>query len=302
MKKTSQQMIETLNCKLQEYEQTTRVIELGSTYIVLDNGCKLEHNERLKFIRRIFNKKTNLWVKNIDSILSGDITVQAIKSKLASNGGFAVQKQHKDKIKQNLNTGLPWNKGLTNLPGRPLSDESKLKISIANSGDKNGMFGVKMSDEKKKEKSELMKQLILNGKFTPNSNNRNTHWTSEFDGKKYRSSWEALYQYINPIAKYETLRIEYELNDIIQIYIVDFIDEVNRVLVEVKPKQLCSGDKFEAKMKALTNWANENLYTILMVDKDWILSQSIYIDYSRFDLQTAQKIRKLYEIDKKNRD
>ena len=302
MKKTSQQMIETLNCKLQEYEQTTRVIELGSTYIVLDNGCKLEHNERLKFIRRIFNKKTNLWVKNIDSILSGDITVQAIKSKLASNGGFAVQKQHKDKIKQNLNTGLPWNKGLTNLPGRPLSDESKLKISIANSGDKNGMFGVKMSDEKKKEKSELMKQLILNGKFTPNSNNRNTHWTSEFDGKKYRSSWEALYQYINPIAKYETLRIEYELNDIIQIYIVDFIDEVNRVLVEVKPKQLCSGDKFEAKMKALTNWANENLYTILMVDKDWILSQSIYIDYSRFDLQTSQKIRKLYEIDKKNRD
>lgn len=302
MKKTSQQMIETLNCKLQEYEQKTRVIELGSTYIMLENGCKLEHNERLKFIRRICNKKTNLWVKNIDSILSGDITVQEIKSKLSSNGGFAVQKQHKDKIKQNLNTGTPWNKGLTNLPGRPLSDASKLKISIANSGDKNGMFGVKMTDEKKKEKSELMKQLILNGKFTPNSNNRNTHWTSEFDGKKYRSSWEALYQYINPIAKYETLRIEYELNDIIQIYIVDFIDEVNRVLVEVKPKRLCSGDKFEAKMKALTNWANQNSYTILMVDEDWILSQSIYIDYSRFDLQTSQKIRKLYEINKKNRD
>jgi very-short-patch-repair endonuclease len=302
MKKTSQQMIETINCILQEYEQKTRVVEWRSTYIVLENGSRLEHNERLKFTRRILNKKTNLWVKNIDSILSGDITDHEIKSKLTSNGGFAVQKQHGDKIKQNLNTGSPWNKGLTNLPGKPLSDTSKLKISIANSGIKNGMFGIKMSDEKKKEKSEIMKKMILTGEFTPNSNNRNTHWTSEFDGKKYRSSWEALYQYINPIAKYETLRIEYELNDNIQIYIVDFIDEVNRLLVEVKPKQLCSGDKFEAKMKALTIWANENSYTILMVDEDWIQSQSIYIDYSRFDLQTSQKIRKLYEIDKKNRD
>jgi len=103
MKKTSQQMLEKINYKLQEYEQKTRVVEWWSTYIVLENGCRLEHNERRKFTRRILNKKTNLWVKNIDSILSGDITEHEIKSKLTSNGGFAVQKQHGDKIKQNLN-------------------------------------------------------------------------------------------------------------------------------------------------------------------------------------------------------
>lgn len=300
MKKTPQEMIETINCKLYEHNQMARVVEWGSKHIVLDNGIRLENNKRLRFIRRILNSPTTFWVENIDNLLSGKITESQIRSKTSTNGGIIVHKLHGDKLRQSLRGRKAWNKGLKGLPGRPLTAEAKLKISIANSGDKNGMYGVKKTDEQKKEQSEMMKQLILSGEFTPNTNNRNTHWDAQFDGKQYRSSWEALYQYMNPVAKYETFRIIYELYDNTHVYIVDFIDEVNRIVVEVKPKEMCSGDKFDAKMKALYNWANNNEYSVLLVDRKWLRDQSIQIDYSRFDNKTAEKIRKIYEVDKPN--
>jgi hypothetical protein len=74
-----------------------------------------------------------------------------------------------------------------------------------------------------------MKQKILSGEFTPNSNNRNTHWESTFNNNTYRSSWEALYQYFNQDAEYEKLRIEYNINNTAKIYIVDFVDHVNKI-------------------------------------------------------------------------
>lgn len=86
------------------------------------------------------------------------------------------------------------------------------------------MFGVKLSDADRLKKSVIMKQLILNGKFTPNSNNRNTHWKSTYKGQAFRSSWEALYACLNETAEYETLRISYTLDDREFVYIVDFID------------------------------------------------------------------------------
>jgi len=302
MKKSAQQMIEEINTRLQFYNQTTRVIEWTSGYIILENGIRLESNKRLRFIRRILNAKTTIWVENMDAVLSGIMPESKIRSKLSVFGGIAVHQFHGEKLRQSLKGRKAWNKGLKGLPGRPLTDEAKKKISIANSGEKNGMFGVKKTEEQKKNQSDMMKQKILSGEFTPNTNNRNTHWDARFDGKKYRSSWEALYQYMNPVARYETFRIAYDFCDNTHVYIVDFIDEVNRILVEVKPKEMCTGDKFDAKMNALHTWANDNEYTVLIVDKDWICEQSIPIDYSRFDEQTAEKIRKLYEVSKKNRN
>ena len=303
MNKKSQKMIEKINTKLLEHNQKTKVIEWHPTYIILEDSSKLTNNDRIKFIRRIFNTKTTMWVDNIDNILNGSVTEKQIRSTLSSIGGVAVQRQHGQTIKHNLNTGTPWNKGMkNNYTIGPMPAQVKDKIGKSNSGIKNGMFGVNMSDEQKKERSLMMKRLILAGKFTPNSNNRNTHWSVEFDGKKYRSSWEALYQYINPTAQYEIFRIEYYLNETAKIYIVDFIDTEHKLLIEVKPKELCSGDKFNAKMIAVNNWASIHNYTVLIVDKEWLQAQQLHIDYSRFDLQTSQKIRKLYEINKKNRD
>jgi len=145
-----------------------------------------------------------------------------------------------------------------------------------------------------------MKTKILSGEFTPNSNNRNTHWESEYDGKKYRSSWEALYQCMYPKAEYETLRIEYSINDCHKVYIVDFVDYATKLVAEVKPTELCKGEIFEAKMSALTAWAHQNDFNITIATQEWLLNQGSPSDLSKFDEKTAIKIRKLYETSKKN--
>lgn len=293
---------ELLNTKLVEHNQSIRVIDYSCNTITLSNGETLQGNKFEKFKKRVMNKKTDLWVNNIDKLVNGTITETEIKSELASIGGKSVQKKYGSIIKQNLNTGTSWNAGTKgqNIGTLvPRSQTVKDKISKKNSGTSNGMYGVKMSDDAKKIKSDLMKKKILLGEFTPNSNNRNTHWDSTFNGKKYRSSWEALYQYINQSAEYEKLRIEYTFNGVTKIYIVDFIDHTNKQLIEVKPRELCTGEKFQSKMSALSEWAKTYNYKIIIVDKQWLQNQLLEIDYTKFDVNTAQKIKALYEINKK---
>jgi len=303
MKKTSQQMITRFNTLLETHNQKIRLIEYTRNSVLLSSGILLENDAKRKFCKRIVNNKTNLWITNVDKLLSGEITEQEIKSRLSSIGGKSVQQQYGNLIRKNLNTGVSWNAGTKGQRTGTLSPRTQLvkdKISAKNSADGNGMFGTTMSDADKQMRSDKMKELILQGKFTPNSNNRNTHWDATHDGKKYRSSWEALYQFINPSAEYETLRIKYVIDNTTKIYIVDFIDYINKIVVEVKPRELCVGNKFESKMVALTNWANANSYSILIADAHWLTSQLDNIDYTRFDNSTALKLISLYETNKKN--
>jgi hypothetical protein len=162
------------------------------------------------------------------------------------------------------------------------------------------MYGKKLSNAEKEKKSKIMKQMILDGTFTPNSNNRNTHWESYYKNKRYRSSWDALFQYFYPDALYENLRIEYSINEKCHIYIVDFIDHDNKIVAEVKPKELCQGDTFFAKISTLTEWSTKNGYTAIIVDQEWFLSRSEPKSYNDFDEKTQNRIRKLYEANKKN--
>jgi uncharacterized FlaG/YvyC family protein len=298
MKKTSQQMIDILNTRLIEENQTTRIMQYSSSMITLSNGNVLTESNKRKFCRRLLNPKTNLWAKNTDNLLFGIITEKEIKSKLSSIGGKSVQEKYGNILKQNLNTGTSWNSGTKgqNIGTRaPRTQLVKDKISLKNSGNGNGMYGVKMSKADKQIRSDIMKQKILSGEFTPNSNNRNTHWEALYNGKKYRSSWEALYQYINQDAEYESLRIRYKLNDDEKIYIVDFVDHVSRTVIEVKPRELCVGEKFNAKLQALIKWAKLNNYQTLIVDKEWLKAQNPVINYDHFDQKTATKIKILYE-------
>jgi hypothetical protein len=303
MKKTKNQMMEELNYKLAGFFQLTKIVEYSGKFIKLSSGVTLEGNDKIKFCKRVLTSKTDLWVKNIDKLLSGEITESQIRSSLAAIGGRAVQMKHSNQIRLNLNTGISWNTGtkgqrVGTLGPRPAS--VKKKIGEKNSGTGNGMYGTKMSDSDKQQRSQLMQNLILTGKFTPNSNNRNTHWDSNYDGKSYRSSWEALYQCINPTAEYETLRLEYNLENKTKIYIVDFIDHKNKQVVEVKPKELCVGQEFQEKIATLRNWATINEYTLLVVDKEWLLDHAVIVDYTKFDIKTAKKIKALYAANKKN--
>jgi len=298
MKQSAQQMIDRFNAKMIDHNQLTRVIAYSGNSITLSTGVTLIDNDKDRFCRRLLSTKTILWVSNIDNLLNGSITTNEIKAMLSSIGGNAVQEKYGDIIKQNLNTGTPWNAGtkgqnIGTLSPRPQS--VKDKISKKNSGYSNGMYGIKMSVADKQVRSDIMKKKILNGEFTPNSNNRNTHWDSTFDNKPYRSSWEALYQFINQSAEYETLRIKYNLQGITKVYIVDFVDHQNKIVVEVKPRELCVGEKFNSKIIALHEWAKIAGYTVTIADQDWLRLQNIDIDYSRFDDNTARKIKALYE-------
>lgn len=146
--------------------------------------------------------------------------------------------------------------------------------------------------------STIMRERILNGTFTPNSNNRNTHWQSTYGSKSYRSSWEALYQYFYPMALYENLRIEYSYNNKKLVYIVDFIDHTRKVVCEVKPTELLTDKKTQCKLESLRTWAADNDYTVELFTLNSILSLEEPVDFTLFDEKTAEKIRKIYETTK----
>lgn len=305
MNPRTRRKMDKINQRLKDYKQTTRLVELSSSSLVLNTGQKFCGSYANKFIKRIMNTKVVEWVKNTDLLLSGAVDESEIKRMSSAIGGKACQEKHGEKIKNNLNTGTPWNKGTKgqNIGSLgPRTDEVKRKISLKNKGSNNGRYGYKYSNQEKLKQSRTMKKLILSGRFTPQSNNRNTHWDAYYNGKKYRSSWEALYQYINHNAEYEKLRLEYTYNNISSIYIVDFIDHVNKVAVEVKPLELCVGSKFKAKIQALREWATKNSYEVLIADQYWLKNQLTEVDYGMFDEKTALKIRKLYETSKTHRN
>lgn len=306
MRITNEDMMRKVNEILLSYNQTILVKKWTGKEVEFINGSVIENNDRTKFISRIFNKKTDLWKKHHDEILLNPNTVNVIKSILSKIGGEKCQNIHNEKIKLNLNTGIPWNKGTTGIlsawnKGLTKKDDQRLlKISETRQGERNPCYGKRYSEEEKKLKSEQMKEKILNGKFTPKSNNRNTHWESSFLGKKYRSSWEAWYQYLSPTSEFESLRIQYSINNITKIYIVDFIDRINKIVAEVKPIEMTKNEVFKAKWNALIDWANIHGYETKLITATWLKENTIKIDYSLFDVKTSDKIKKIYEINKEN--
>ena len=210
--------IEILNNKLAQYNQLSRItFYSGNPKTVILNDISYYDNDASAIIRRL--RGDDHWVENFDSMyLLFDIGAEKkIKSMISAKGGKSCQLLHGARIKENLNIGIPWNKHMKGLypysswcKGKTKNDDARLQtLSNNRTGEGNPMFGTTMSVESKNELSKLMKQKILDGTFTPNSNNRNTHWDSYFKGKKFRSSWEAIYYSLHPEALYESLRIPY---------------------------------------------------------------------------------------------
>ena len=170
------------NSILQEYNQTVYAVSMTGKQIVLSNGVILTDLVSVKRCKKRVMSGHPIWKENFDKLYSPNAEVSrvaeiAARSCTSTAGGIGCQKKHSDKIRKNLNTGTPWNKGLKGkYPySHKHTEASKDKISKANSGKNIGMYGKRMSAEERLLKSKLMKERILSGKFTPNSNNRNTH-------------------------------------------------------------------------------------------------------------------------------
>jgi hypothetical protein len=294
--------IEGFNQILKEYNQQLRAETISSREIILSNGLVLNSERDVRLCKKRVMIGNKAWKENFDRLYSinnkeRNAVEKECRSITSKKGGISCQQQHKEKIKSNLNTGTPWNKGMKGkYPySYACSEDTKKKISNANKGENNGMFGKKHSEEERCRISKIMKEKILLGEFTPNSNNKNTHWESFYKNKKYRSSWEALYHYFDSDAEYESLRVPYSFQNKDYIYIIDFVNHKSKTVIEVKPQELVNDNKTQAKISAAKEWCNINGYTFVLADKNYLLSKSMPTTLKDFDSKTQNRIRNLYE-------
>lgn len=127
-----------------------------------------------------------------------------------------------------------------------------------------------------KKQSNTMKKLILTNKFTPKTENRLNHSRLEYKGKKYRSSWEIVFHYLNPNMLYEQIRIPYKLkNGEEHIYISDFYDVSTNTIYEIKPDKIYKdlSDKMEAIESSIKQNTN---YNYVHLGDNW--AKSIHLD------------------------
>jgi hypothetical protein len=170
-------------------------------------------------------------------------------------------------------------------------EQVKIKLSLARRGELNPRH--KCSKERwdilAKRQSKIMKEKIASGEFTPCVTNSwaNSRCKIEIDGfeKKYRSSWDAAFQILNPMCEYEKLRIRYispEDNDWHN-YITDFIDEENKILYEIKPKGLKDTPKNKAKFEAANKWCKQNKFQFMVISNKWFIENAPKINFKAYD-------------------
>lgn len=300
--RSHQQIIDDCNNLLMQFNQRIRIVELKKRFVKLNTGRTLEGNESIVFLRRIENKIHTLYLENFDKIYIDGNTdiIKEIKAVGSRRGGKACQQLHSDKIRSNLNTGIPWNKGTTGLMPSPWqagqskhTDPRLKKLSEDRSGKGNPMYGHRYSDEDKQAKSEYMKQRILNGTFTPNTNNRRTHYDIIFNGVKYRSSWELVYHISNPDDQYERLRIPYTFKNKDYIYIVDFINYAKMTVTEVRPLEMCNDDRTIAKISALKEWCKLNQFSFCLYTQTEVKQALLSIDMAILPDSAVRKLKGL---------
>ena len=277
MRRTMLDIQHEINRKLGQYNQAYTITEYNRNAIRFNNGviftADILYRYRLLFVKG----KTDNYFKYHDSILEAESPITFIEDIIKTEvtnaqrqGGKNCQHIHGDKIKENLNTGTPWNIGLTLPPSwnKGLTkdmNESVMKISQAKMGNANPCYGKVYTQEEKDHRSSIMKQKILNGEFTPAVRNSLTHWTAELNGKKYRSTWERNFHKKYPHLLYEYTRIPYRFDNEDHIYITDFIDINEKIVYEIKPSTLVDDAKVQAKSKAAMEWCASNDYTFIVV-------------------------------------
>jgi TnsA-like endonuclease N terminal len=155
--------------------------------------------------------------------------------------------------------------------------------------------------ESNKNKSITMKNKIKNGEFTPCVTNSWTKWDFEINNRKYRSSWDATFQLLNPKLKYEYHRIPYldtELNKE-RIYITDFSDIKLKIIYEIKPKSLKDVQLNIDKFKGSRQWCKDNNYTFKIINEDYFQNKNLYFISKKYPL-IYNNIKKVFNCKQTN--
>jgi len=132
-----------------------------------------------------------------------------------------------------------------------------------------------------------LKKKIASGEFTPCVTNSwaNSRVKIELDGfeKKYRSSWDAAFQVLNPLCEYEKVRIVYKIDDEEHVYLVDFVDEQQRVIYEIKPRSMRGSKTVRAKREAAIRWCEKNDFEYVEINEHWFQQHAHKIDYACYN-------------------
>lgn len=308
--------VDKFNDILKKYNQKVSAHIITKDLIILSNGVSLSNRSEINRCKRRVLTGSEVWKQNFDLLYNVDIDIRTSAEKdcraaTSRQGGINCQKTNGDKIRKNLNTGIPWNKGQHGLQkawNKGLTKDTHKSIkqmSESRIGELNWNYAKSLSIQQRTQLSSSMKKKILCGEFTPNSNNRQTHFDVVFNEKKYRSSWEAVCHAVYPTFEYEKLRISYEYESTTFVYIVDFICYSTRQVIEVKPLELLTEPRTLAKMSALRQWAADNGYDIIVFSQEKMYNSLTHIDISVFDQKTQKKIlsfKKRYEANQKKRN
>ena len=175
----------------------------------------------------------------------------------------------------------------------------------------------RMTEETKKnaalKQSIRVKNYIKSGRWTPAITNSWCHSKIKLKyilnnvivSKNVRSSWEAFFQLLNPNLEYETLRIPYYDTEhkITRNYIVDFIDNENKIVYEVKPYRCKSKQSNIDKFNALEEWCKTNDYKMNIITEDYFQQHIFKISYLQYmEDDQKEKLLKLLKGNKFNID
>ena len=93
---------------------------------------------------------------------------------------------------------------------------------------------------------------------------------------RFRSTFEAIFWLEFKNLIYEKIRIPYILNNKKHTYIVDFVDEDNKILYEIKPACLVDDERNIVKFKSAKEWCIKNNYEFKIVTENDI-TQNLHI-------------------------
>ena len=161
------------------------------------------------------------------------------------------------------------NDGFKSCQRRLCSDNCKNKLSSIIMTETNKNMSKELRKQIAKSQSITVKKKIQDGLWTPCVTNSWARSRVKIDNTPFRSSWEAIFYLLNPSVIFEKIRIPYIFNGDNHIYIIDFVDEENRIIYEIKPKGNQIDEKVQIKEKYAIQWAEENNYVFEFISEDY---------------------------------
>lgn len=201
---------------------------------------------------------------------------------ISKNTPMSLETKHKIKV------------GISNFLKTPRGQKYLKSLSVSRRGKNNPIHrqSIEVKERSRKKQSETIKQKIKNGEFTPCITNSWCHSRVEVNGIPFRSCWEAVFYILNPHLKYEKIRIPYiDCSGNCKVYIVDFVDDENKIIYEIKPNSVRDRPDNILKEGAAMEWCDANGYEYICISDEYYMKNAINVDYTLVDNKIKKSMK-----------